>query len=104
MDMPRCQLCAGSHTTRNYKSGVIHYKAREGRGSAHTNVTCANCRRSYYAMLLICSSRKQTVSIARSRKDEWRMLEQERQPRREEKEAAEKAKETRESMEVAATA
>lgn len=50
-----------------------------------------------------CPTRKQPISLAQSRKNEWRILEQEREQRRKEEKTAEKAKEAEEAVEVAAT-
>lgn len=32
-DKSRCQLCAGPHTTSNYKCRVHNYRGREGKGA-----------------------------------------------------------------------
>lgn len=44
------------------------------------------------------------MDLARNRRNEWRMVKQERQQRREEKEAAENARKAEERVEVMATA
>lgn len=80
----RYQLYAGPHTTRDPNCGVNFWRAREGKGCPHTNVTCTNYKSSYYATSMTWQARKQAISLARSEKNDSRMLEMERQQRREE--------------------
>lgn len=76
----------------------------QGRGCSYTNVTYPNCRGYHYATSVICSAKKMTNSVARSKKDGWRILQLEMQQKREKKQAAEKAREAGERVEVTATA
>lgn len=55
-------------------------------------------------MSIICLNRKQSFNLTLSGNDEWRLLKQERQQRKEVEEAAEKEKETKMSIQVTATA
>lgn len=67
-------------------------------------MTCANCRGSHYATLVIYPAKKQAISLARSRRDECKMLDLERIQRKLEVEEAERAKEAEKRIQVAATA
>lgn len=102
-DKLRFQLCTGLYTTRNHRCVVNHCRSQEGKECSHRNVTYINCKRTHYAMLPISLARKQAINLARSRKNEWRMVELEREKRREEKETAAKAKEAEGRIQVAAT-
>lgn len=57
-DKSRCQLYGKPHTSRNNRCNIVHYRAREGKGCKHTNVTCVNCTGSHFVSLLISSARR----------------------------------------------
>lgn len=54
--------------------------------------------------MVVCPARNQVIELASNGQDEWRILEQKRQQRREKKEAVGKAKEVEEKMEAVAMA
>lgn len=43
METPRCNLCAGPQTAKNYSCKVNLYRGRASRVYIHTTVKCANC-------------------------------------------------------------
>lgn len=79
IECPGCQLCSGLHITWNHKCEVITGQGRGRRECTRTIAKCANCRRLHYATSTICLAGKHAIALARSRRNEWRTLEIERQ-------------------------
>lgn len=67
-------------------------------------MTYVNSKGSHYAISTTCSAWRPTLSLAQSERDNWRMLEQERQEREEEEDASEKAKDAERTIQVRAIA